>query len=96
MSFRLDNVNKEGAALIVAGVTKDCLLIVENPGFVQAWLSEDYLIVYRSVLMYDDDQPKVIKEMLNRRNYRIMLAQVVDDEHMMFGEGLLSVYRFTD
>ena len=80
----------------MAEVTKDCLLIVENPGFVQAWLSEDYLIVYRSVLVYDDEQPTVIKEMLNSRNYRIVLAQVVQDEDMMFGEGVLSVYRFED
>ena len=80
--------------------TSNSELIADSPCFIKAWLTEDkwgtQLTVYRSVLVHDDDQPQVIKEMLNTRPHRVVLAEVVEDDNMMFGEGVLSVYRFQD
>lgn len=74
--------------------TTESTLIADSPCFIKAWLSDTQLTVYRSVLVTDDDLPAAVKELLNSREYRILLAEVVEDDNMIFGEGVLSVYRF--
>lgn len=76
--------------------TTKSTLILDSPCVMKAWLSEGQLTLYRSVLVTDDDLPDHVKELLNQRPHRVLLAEAVEDEDMLFGEGLLSVYRFTD
>lgn len=69
--------------------------IVDNQGFIKAWITGEQLTVYRSAVVREDEQPTVILALLERPHI-VLVDEVVEDEEMIFREGLLSVYRFTD
>lgn len=75
--------------------TTESTLVYHSPCFIKVWLQGDQLTIYRSVLVHDDDLPDMVKNTLTRNKHVVVLAEVVEDDNMMFGEGLLSVYRFT-
>lgn len=68
-------------------------VIIDVPCFVKAWLSANILTVYRSPLV--DDLPQVIQALLCRP-HRLVFEEAFEDDNMMFGEGVICVYRFTD
>jgi hypothetical protein len=59
-----------------------------------SWLNEEDLLVYRSPGVLDSDECyEPVRELLNSRAHRIVEAREVQDEGMMFGRALLTVYR---
>lgn len=68
---------------------------VHCPALLHAiWLNETDLAVYRSPLVADNSEVyEPVAEILNSFRHRIVLAEIVDDEAMMFGQGYLTIYR---
>jgi hypothetical protein len=70
--------------------------VIHEPCLVYAATCGDQVCVYRSpVVGEDSDIFGPVREVLSRP-HRVEEFEVIEDENMMFGEGLLSVYRFTD
>lgn len=69
-------------------------VVVGKRGFINAYLLDEWLFVYRSPLVRDEDKAfQPVRQLLNQRDHRIVLACVFDDEDMMFGEGHFTVYQ---
>jgi len=76
---------------------KTVTTLAAEPCVLHATTDGDTLTVYRSVLVHDDSELFIpVRDHLDRRRHTIEREVKVIDDNMMFGEGLLSVYRFTD
>jgi hypothetical protein len=75
-------------------IVADVVLSVQPFWFYASWLNEEDLLVYRSPGVLDTDECyEPVRELLNSRAHRIVEAREVQDEGMMFGRALLTVYR---
>jgi hypothetical protein len=78
-------------------VVDDVAVLVYVRGFIKATVSSKELQVYRSPHVKDSSEVyKPVKAVLDSKPHRIVLTKVIEDENMMFREGLFSVYQFTD
>lgn len=65
--------------------------------FLSVWESSRLLTVYRSVLVEDEDEVmQPVRDVLSSRSHRLLISEESDDESMMFGRALLTVYRLED
>ncbi len=67
---------------------------IHHPMWLSVTQQGEYLCVYRSVLVPDND-PRLepVNRVLNNNPHRIITALTGDDPDMMFGEALITVYR---
>lgn len=68
--------------------------LVEVEGLIYVLLAGKTLLVKRSPLIHDDDEYMApVRELLNRTPHRIAVSEVRENEHMMFGEAIITIYR---
>lgn len=67
---------------------------IHHPMWLSATQQGEYLCVYRSVLVPDND-PRLepVNRVLNANPHRIVTALTGEDPNMMFGEALITVYK---
>ena len=71
--------------------------LVSCTGFLKAWVDANEVTVYRSPLVQDDSEMySPVRAVLDSRLYQVVSSIVIEDEEMMFGEGIFSVYKFSD
>lgn len=69
--------------------------VVSQPGWLEVWRCDCWLIVYRSPLVRDTDpmyQP-VAEVLIGSGGYKIAYTDVRDDENMMFGRGEFALIK---
>lgn len=72
-------------------------LLVDVPAFLRARVEGRLLFVYRSPLVHDDEGIFApVRDILNRKPHKVVVAKVFEDEQMMFGEGLLTIYALEE
>lgn len=68
--------------------------IVRSDSFMYASRLGDLLAVYRSVLVSEDSELFApVMEVLSNHQYRVHTCSEFDDEDIVFGRGILTVYR---
>lgn len=68
--------------------------VVRSDAFIYASRLGNLLAVYRSVLVSDDSELfRPVVEVLGNYEYSVDLCSEFDDEDIMFGRGMLTVYR---
>lgn len=69
-------------------------VIAEHPSIITASLGRVTLIVYRSPILHDDDDMyHPVREVLNSTPHQVLSSDVIKDENMFFGEGILTIYK---
>ena len=65
--------------------------------WIHALWNQPYLTVYRSILVYDNAALYApIKEVLNTFAHTIIHSSVHEDQDMMFGEAVFTIYEIGD